>query len=236
MCLEPHAQPARRLVSRQGSWAPRAFTGFRSPHGRLFAESPRQSLASRQLWPHLEEVWQSPGPPAPQPPASELQLISASRRLGLQEPAGPRLTALSPGVGEAGRGMGRWARASSSRNHITGGPKQRPQRRQGLAHPRCKRLFFCTRFPTPLSSGWLSSPSGVRLRGLKGVCTPVIAPSSPRILAIPLHRLTDADGCVWVCLGSQTKRSETLPHLAWGFPVQPGRPWVSCLHGNLTVD
>lgn len=147
MCLEPHAQPARRLVSRQGSWAPRAFTGFRSPHGRLLAESPRQSLASGQLWPHLEEVWQSPGPPAPQPPASELQLISARRRLGLQEPAGPRLTALSPGVGEAGRGVGHWARASSSRNHITGGPKQRPQRRRGLAHPRCKRLFFLHEVP-----------------------------------------------------------------------------------------
>ena len=48
----------------------------------------------------------APGPPAPQPPAWELQLISARRWLGLQEPAGPRLTALSPGVGEAGRGHG----------------------------------------------------------------------------------------------------------------------------------
>ena len=78
---------------------------FRS-HGSLLAESPRWSPVSGRPWPHLEEVWQSPGLPAPQPPASELQLISARHRLGLQEPVGPRLTAPSPGVGKGARGTG----------------------------------------------------------------------------------------------------------------------------------
>lgn len=78
---------------------------FRS-HGSLLAESPRWSPVSGRPWPHLEEVWQSPGLPAPQPPASELQLISARHRLGLQEPVGSRLTAPSPGVGKGARGTG----------------------------------------------------------------------------------------------------------------------------------
>ena len=78
---------------------------FRS-HGILLAESPRWSPVSGQPWPHLEEVWQSPGLPTPQPPASELQLISTRHRLGLQEPVGSRLTAPSPGVGEGARGTG----------------------------------------------------------------------------------------------------------------------------------
>lgn len=76
----------------------------------------------------------------------------------------------------------------------------------------------------------------VRLQSLEEACTPVIGPLSPCFLAIPLHRLADVDGRVQLCLGSQTKRSETLPYLAWGFPIQLGRPWASCCHGSLTED
>lgn len=180
---------------------------FRSPHGSLLAESPRQSQASGQPWPHLEEVWQSPRPPAPQPPASELQLISACRRLGLQEPAGPRLTALSRRVGEGGRGTGHCLRQCQKSHHGRAQTATKVAPRASSSPLQTPAFLHEVPNACVLRMGVVTPR--VRLQGLEGACIPVTAPSSPHILAIPLHRLADADGCVWVYLGSQTKRSET---------------------------
>lgn len=141
-----------------------------------------------QPWPHLEEVWQSPGLPAPQPPAS--LGAAADKR---PPPAGTPRTCWaqthSPESrgGRGGQGHGALsvpvpeiASRQAPIGNLTGS--------KGRLIPAANACFSARGSQRCVLGMGVVTPH-VRLQSLEGACTPVISPLSPCFLAIPLHRL-----------------------------------------------